>query len=333
MGFCSEAYSQDCADPGLVCPLSSTDTVSSVLGAPVALPAGFCFDDAPNALFFEFNTLDLNQFPELAFDDGTAFLSLSIDSCRTDSLFSQGLNMAVFEASDLCDPATYGDPIACALNAEQSGQLVLTDLEPSTTYYVIVTGLFNDTVPDAIASDCAFRLSVAGPAVEYPLEADPPTAQNQSIFPGQSAQLEVNPSFDPYEWFGDFLNTNEGSSVTASPSEFGVYTYTVQTEINGCPAQETFLVTLVPPITPFNAFTPNADGFNDTWVIDRIQQFQNAQIFVYSRWGARVFQETNYKNDWDGDDLPAATYYFVIELNDPDNFDAPPITGSVTIIR
>lgn len=325
-------YAQDCAEPVPICALSSTDTLSTASGTPTAVPDNFCIEEAPNALFFQFETLDLNLYPDLDFDDGTAFLSLTLDSCITDSLFGQNLSFAVFEADDLCDPASYGEPIGCAVDISQSGQLVLEDLEPSTTYYVMVTGLL-DTTPDAVESQCAIRFSVSGPAVEYDISAIPPTPQNQTIYPGQSAQLNVNPIFDPYEWNGQFLNTMEGPSVSATPSQFGVYNYAVQTEIKDCPVRQTFRVTVVPPITPFNAFTPNNDGFNDTWVIDRIQEFQNAQIVVYSRWGAKVFQATNYKNNWDGDNLPAATYYFVIELNDPNNFDAPAITGAVTIVR
>lgn len=328
----TQVKAQDCAEPAPICALSSTDTLSTTNGTPAAVPDDFCFEEAPNALFFQFETLDLNQYPDVEFDEGTAFLSLSLDSCITDSLFGQSLSFAVFEADDPCDPATYSAPIGCADSIQQSGQLVLEDLEPSTTYYVMLTGLL-DTLPGSVESQCAIRFSVSGPAVEYDISATPPTPQNQTIYPGQSAQLNVNADFEPFEWSGDFLNTMEGASVTASPTEFGVYNYEVQAEIKGCPVRQTFRVTVVPPITPFNAFTPNNDGFNDTWVIDRIQEFQNAQIVVYSRWGAKVFQATNYKNDWAGDDLPAATYYFVIELNDPDNFDAPAITGAVTIVR
>lgn len=329
--FSGKIYPQDCSDPALICALLSTDTLSLSEGLPVGVPNGFCVDEAPNALFFSFQTLDTDQFPDLVYNDSTAVLQFQVDSCNTDTLYSTGFNISIFEASDPCDGTTYGDPLACALDLEDSGQIPMEGLMPSTTYHVMVTSIL-ENFPDAFPTDCAMRLSVAGPAVEYDIAADPETPQNQTIIPGESVLLEVNPIFEPYDWTGEALSSTSGSAVEASPTEFGVYTYQAETEINGCPVQETFLVTVIPPITPYNAFTPNSDGFNDTWEIDRIQEWPNAQIVVYSRWGTKVFQATNYSNTWDGDDLPAATYYYVIELN-PIEFNTDPITGSVTIVR
>lgn len=327
----AELSAQDCIDPGLICPLTSTDTVSVSEGVPSGVPDSFCFDDAPNAVFFSFETLDTEQFPSIDYQDSTAFLALTVDSCATDTLAGTGINIAVFSAQDLCDPNTYSEPLACNTEQEEGSQIFMDGLEPSTTYYVMVTGILGDD-PDGTVSDCAVFLSVSGPAVEYDLAATPATPQNQQIFPGASADLALNPDFGPYEWSGEQVNPTEGSAVTASPREFGAFTYLAQTEINDCPYREQFLITVVPPVTPFNAFTPNNDGFNDTWEIDRITEWPNAQIIVYSRWGAKVFQATNYRNDWDGDNLPAATYYYVIELN-PIDFSTEPITGSVTIVR
>ena len=320
---------QDCSEPGLICPQLSTDSVSTSEGTPAGVPDGFCFDEAPNALFYSFNTLDQDQFPDIDFDDPTAFLSLVIDSCAVDTLAGNGVHMAVFEAEDVCDPATYGALIACSAEQDQGTQLFLDELMPSTTYYVLVTGVLGEE-PDGVASDCAIFLSVSGPAVEYDL--DPTVTGGLPIIPGGSVDLNVDPALGPYEWQGEQLSSTEGSTVTAAPTDFGAFTYSVETEINDCPFQEGFVVTVVPPITPFNAFTPNNDGFNDTWEIDRITEWPNAQIVVFSRWGSKVFQATNYRNDWDGDDLPAATYYYVIELN-PIDFNTDPITGSVTIVR
>ena len=50
------ATAQDCANPVKVCPLTS-DTLDYTQGSPVAVPGDFCFDAAPNAVFYTFQTM------------------------------------------------------------------------------------------------------------------------------------------------------------------------------------------------------------------------------------------------------------------------------------
>ncbi|NQY05054.1 MAG: gliding motility-associated C-terminal domain-containing protein, partial [Flavobacteriaceae bacterium] len=73
-----------------------------------------------------------------------------------------------------------------------------------------------------------------------------------------------------------------------------------------------------------NGFTPNGDGINDTWYIDNIIHYPNADIKVFNRWGNEVFTTTGYDNDWKGESsesgsglLPAGSYYYVVKLNNP----------------
>ena len=70
-------------------------------------------------------------------------------------------------------------------------------------------------------------------------------------------------------------------------------------------------------------FSPNSDGINDTWVVENIQQFPKNNVKVYNRWGSKVFEATNYSNNWDGvstkggsGELPAGAYMYIIELNE-----------------
>ena len=55
-------------------------------------------------------------------------------------------------------------------------------------------------------------------------------------------------------------------------------------------------LTLVIP----NAFSPNGDGTNDTYVITNIENYQNNTFTVFNRWGNKVFESTPYVNTWDG---------------------------------
>ncbi|WP_149304987.1 LamG-like jellyroll fold domain-containing protein [Pareuzebyella sediminis] len=77
-----------------------------------------------------------------------------------------------------------------------------------------------------------------------------------------------------------------------------------------------------PLIVPAEAFTPNGDGNNDTWVVPGIGNYPNNVVRVYNRSGHEVFAVKGYRNDWTGsygdnrEKLPAGSYLYVIDLGD-----------------
>ncbi len=107
------------------------------------------------------------------------------------------------------------------------------------------------------------------------------------------------------------------------------------TDSNGCINSDNILVTPIPEIYYPTGFTPNGDGVNEEWQIDRIEDFPNCVVEVYNRWGELLFRSAGYTEKWNGlfnnKPLPVGTYYYIIELNDP-KFPNP-YTGPITIMR
>jgi gliding motility-associated-like protein len=64
-----------------------------------------------------------------------------------------------------------------------------------------------------------------------------------------------------------------------------------------------------------NAFTPNADGVNDTFDVG-IGIFTNFKLLIYNNWGELVYQGTDPTNGWDGHfkglEAPEGTYVYKI---------------------
>ena len=83
-------------------------------------------------------------------------------------------------------------------------------------------------------------------------------------------------------------------------------------------------------VYPANVMTPNNDGLNDVFMINGIELYDNSRLNVFDRWGNKVYESDNYKNDWDGGDLPEGTYFYTLEVDDPDNTIHK---GALTILR
>lgn len=107
-----------------------------------------------------------------------------------------------------------------------------------------------------------------------------------------------------------------------------------------------------------NVFTPNGDGINDYFIISIDEAngnisskdgsessteheydtyeplnryYEKTELVIFNRWGRIVYQSNDYHNDWDGDNLPDATYFYVLKchgLKQDANYQ-----GSVMIFR
>jgi gliding motility-associated-like protein len=78
-----------------------------------------------------------------------------------------------------------------------------------------------------------------------------------------------------------------------------------------------------------NVFTPNRDGINDTFIIPKIELYEQNQLTVFNRSGKQVFQKVNYQSDWDGGALPTGMYYYSLKIPLRNNV----LTGTVSILK
>ena len=72
----------------------------------------------------------------------------------------------------------------------------------------------------------------------------------------------------------------------------------------------------------YNAFSPNKDGINDTWIIYGISEYPDNEMLIFNRWGDRVWAAEGYDNAgtvWSGEHengslLPDGTYYYLLKI-------------------
>ena len=89
-----------------------------------------------------------------------------------------------------------------------------------------------------------------------------------------------------------------------------------------------------------NAFTPNDDNKNQTFFLDNDKIINNNQrlpedncsqqflkIEIYNRWEEQIFESDNRKFEWEGKNLPAGIYYYVIY------YSKQHYKGTITLLR
>jgi len=109
--------------------------------------------------------------------------------------------------------------------------------------------------------------------------------------------------------------------VLYSSSVFGENVVTV-TVTDLCQLQEStdMIVNIINcKVDLVNVITPNGDEINDLLTFKGINHFPNNHLTVSNRWGKKIFEADNYKNDWDGGNASQGTYFYILELNNSDN--------------
>ena len=125
---------------------------------------------------------------------------------------------------------------------------------------------------------------------------------------------------------GPFQDSNIFENV--SP---GVHTITIR-DVNGCGS-----VTIEVSVVDYPLyFTPNEDGYHDTWNIIGIGKADPmAKIYIFDRFGKLLKQLSPIGEGWDGtysgNPMPSSDYWFRVEYTEDGN--AKVFTGHFTLKR
>ncbi len=132
-----------------------------------------------------------------------------------------------------------------------------------------------------------------------------------------------------YKWSmdGNILNTND-NFIAQKFIPVGDHIVKVEVD-NGC-TDEIKLTSKDCQLEIPNIITPNGDGANDKFKIEGLLDLSNSTLIIYNRWGKKVYESSNYQNDWDGDNLADGTYFYVLRTNEGVEKE---YNGSLTIMR
>ncbi|OIQ29550.1 MAG: hypothetical protein BM564_04875, partial [Bacteroidetes bacterium MedPE-SWsnd-G2] len=84
-------------------------------------------------------------------------------------------------------------------------------------------------------------------------------------------------------------------------------------------------------------FTPNGDGYNDTWNIIGFANQGNAKIYIFDRFGKLLKQISPSGQGWDGtyngNPLPTNDYWFTVEYDEPNTGERREFRAHMTLKR
>lgn len=144
---------------------------------------------------------------------------------------------------------------------------------------------------------------------------------NDIVPPNSSVVIDHNSGEGDIEEAGDIF------TYTPPLNYVGTQTFTYEVESEGCPAVEAeidFVIGEGAACDIPTIITPNGDNINDVFVVPCLLEeraYPNSQVIIFNRWGDEVYRSSQpYENNWDGKyngvDLPASTYFYVVDLGD-----------------
>jgi gliding motility-associated-like protein len=144
-----------------------------------------------------------------------------------------------------------------------------------------------------------------------------------------------------YTWIpgGGLNNANILNPDLVVPGATVVYTLVAYNNTNGqtCSSSDAVTIIVERRIVIPNVITVNGDGVNDTWYIENMENFPDAEVLIYNRWGNLVWQSNGYLKEWDGTNyrngevLADGTYFYIIDLHSVKVKDS--YTGWVQIVK
>ncbi len=241
----------------------------------------------------------------LPLDDDTDLMS-------SDTNIDGGLRMGIDLVEIVTQPSiTLGpDLVGC------EGDTIPLSVIPFLTDYIWSNGS-TDSVNNITQSGNYWLTSTTGCAHSDTIYIEF-TSPNPQIFE-EGGNFSTS-SYDTYQWIDCqtlFEIPNENGQ-NFNTNQIGDYAVVVSS--NGCADTSECLPFYVIP----SAFTPDGDLTNDFWEIPNLDdRFPKNVVYVYNRWGNLVFQseagkynEVPWDGTFNGNILPVASYYYVIEPND-----------------
>jgi gliding motility-associated-like protein len=153
-------------------------------------------------------------------------------------------------------------------------------------------------------------------------------------------ESEISPDFIAWEWeFGDGKKSTDKDPIHVFEKAGTFEVKLTGYDLYGCSTVEKNTIQVNTPVDMVvipNAFSPNGDGLNDTFV-PKLRAVSSFQLEVFNTWGEKLFHTSSLETKgWDGtyrgQPVPAGNYLYSITYTTIDG-QTSNRTGGITLIR
>ena len=198
---------------------------------------------------------------------------------------------------------------------DEAGNILSTDSSYAPTQGGILTVTVTTTDGTLCSSVVTTLVQLSSPPTLIANVATEAFAENNVIeasATGDDAAL-FEFSIDNGPWVSNDPNDNTYIFMDVEPGEHLIRAR----DIYGCGKASTTVLVMDYPLY----FTPNSDGYNDTWQIAGISNQSDAKIFIFDRYGKLLKQLNPSGDGWDGtlngSPLPSNDYWFTVDYREP----------------
>jgi gliding motility-associated-like protein len=234
-------------------------------------------------------TITVNPVPIPTLSDGIICVDQDSGTTTRSYVLNAGLNNANFDFEWHLDAAVI------PLSVSNTHEAVLPG-----TYSVIAT----NTLTGCVSTEVFATVDAAYIAKESFATVTDAFTENPSIV------VTVPSGTGPFLYQLDNGAWQTSNIFTGMSS--GLHTVSV-TDVNGCTDLKQEVLVIDYP----KFFTPNGDGYNDTWNISALSVQKNSRIFIFDRYGKLIKEISPSGKGWDGTynahELPGTDYWFTVD--------------------
>ena len=230
-------------------------------------------------------------------------------------------------SAERADSVSWRGPLAAYI--QQEGQPSIRVKPDSAGLYTVSLIAFNEVCTDTVTQTVRANPRITS---DFSFEAIPcqPKVRFRASIPEGSRNL--------WKW-GDGLQTEQASDTIHKYWQSGTYAVKHIADPYG-PCSDTTIkrVTISQKASKEleapNVFSPNGDGVNDKFTIQGLKDCEEYTLYVYNRWGTKVYEASGTDLAWDGraqgsnNRLRSGTYFY--KLEGPKGFHQE---GTVEIMR